>query len=142
MLELTYTNICVGSFLLIGSVLDLKKREVSLWMAGIYGLLGVHGCIRYQEQTLVSIFGGVIVGLFLIGLAFLSEEAIGFGDGMVMVVTGLYLGFWQNLELCMTGLILSAAFSGILIIAGIAKKNQAIPFLPFLMLGYIGMVIL
>lgn len=136
-----HVEIWVGGYLGICTLLDMFKREVSLWISAAFGMIGVAWHFIF-EQSFGDMLGGVLVGGGIILLAFITEEAIGIGDSIALIVTGIYLGFWKNLQLCMMGFILSALFSGILLLTKKAKRNQAVPFIPFLMLGYCSILFL
>lgn len=140
-IEMGHVEILVGSYLGISTILDLFRREVSLWISAAFGLIGITWHFIF-EQAFGDMLGGVLVGGGIILLAFITEEAIGIGDGIALIITGIYLGFWKNLQLCMTGFILSALFSGILLLTKKAKRNQGVPFIPFLLLGYGSMLFL
>jgi leader peptidase (prepilin peptidase)/N-methyltransferase len=62
---------------------------------------------------------------------------IGMGDGLLLCVTGLGLGFWGNMELFAYALFAAAAVSVILLILRLADRKKSIPFVPFLLLSYL-----
>ena len=59
------------------------------------------------------------------------------GDGLILSVTGLGLGFWNNLELFALALFAAALVSIVLLITRLANRKTSIPFVPFLFLGYL-----
>ena len=59
------------------------------------------------------------------------------GDGMLLCITGLGLGFWSNLELFAIALILAAIVSIFLLMLRLADRKKSIPFIPFLLIGYV-----
>ena len=66
---------------------------------------------------------------------------VGMGDGILLVVTGVYLGGSENLALFMMGLLLSALWSlGLLLLKKKGRKEE-IAFVPFLLLSYFIMLI-
>jgi leader peptidase (prepilin peptidase)/N-methyltransferase len=62
---------------------------------------------------------------------------IGMGDGILLCVTGIGLGFWNNLELFGVALFLAAVLSIILMILRVVDRKKSIPFIPFLFAGYL-----
>ena len=54
------------------------------------------------------------------------------GDGLVLSVTGMGLGFWSNLELFALALAFAALFTMVLLVFRLAERKNSIPFLPFM----------
>lgn len=127
------------------SVQDIREKEISLWKLQIYGflILGIFlSRFFIQKNSLFSLLEkgifGLIPGLLFLFLAKASKEAVGYGDGIILLFIGVSIGFWQCLGVLFTallGIFLAAAM--ILILAG-RKKNVRIPFLPFLLTGMAG----
>lgn len=127
------------------SVQDIREKEISLWKLQIYGflILGIFlSRFFIQKNSLFSLLEkgifGLIPGLLFLFLAKASKEALGYGDGIILLFIGISIGFWQCLGVLFTallGIFLAAAM--ILILAG-RKKNVRIPFLPFLLTGMAG----
>ena len=127
------------------SVQDIREKEISLGKLQIYGflILGIFlSRFFIQKNSLFSLLEkvifGLIPGLLFLFLAKASKEAVGYGDGIILLFIGISIGFWQCLGVLFTallGIFLAAAM--ILILAG-RKKNVRIPFLPFLLTGMAG----
>lgn len=127
------------------SVQDIREKEISLWKLQIYGflILGIFlSRFFIQKNSLFSLLEkgifGLIPGLLFLFLAKASKEAVGYGDGIILLFIGISIGFWQCLGVLFTallGIFLAAAM--ILILDG-RKKNVRIPFLPFLLTGMAG----
>lgn len=127
------------------SVQDIREKEISLWKLQIYGflILGIFlSRFFIQKNSLFSLLEkgifGLIPGLLFLFLSKASKEAVGYGDGIILLFIGISIGFWQCLGVLFTallGIFLAAAM--ILILAG-RKKNVRIPFLPFLLTGMAG----
>ena len=56
-------------------------------------------------------------------------------DGMVFLITGLYLNIWQNLALLLVSLILLAVPAAVFFLK--QQKERELPFLPGVFLGFI-----
>ena len=68
-------------------------------------------------------------------LSWISHGSIGAGDGAVLVATGVFLGFWGNLRLLFLALILSALVAGYLLVIKRKGRKDRMPFIPFLFLA-------
>ena len=106
-------------------------------------LAGAFGCAWSLANELLS-FPDLCFGLGLGGLVLLvgllTNEAVGFGDGLLLMVTGSVLGGKNNLLLFFGGLMAAGFGSFFLFVFGKAGIKTAIPFVPFLLLAYMGMV--
>ena len=125
-------------FLMINGYLDWKKHEISLASILIFGVAGIGFSLGTSCSHWGELLGGTSVGIFVMAIAFLTKEAIGFGDGLLLVVTGVWLGFWETLRLLVTGLILCTVIMGVLVLCKAVSKEERIPLVPFLLLSFVG----
>ncbi|MBT9776151.1 pilus assembly protein CpaA [Clostridium sp. MCC353] len=123
-------------FLLFWSIAawqDLRVKSVSLWVFIVFGAAAL--LIRKGIRPDMVISAGI--GLILLGIGMLSQGAIGEGDGMFFLVSGLYLPVIDNCLLLLYGLLFCSIFSVIMIAAGICSRRnfrgRTVPFLPFLL---------
>lgn len=124
---------------------DLHKRTISLWLYLGYGIVG--GALRlYLGGLGFMSLGGMLVGAVLLVIGRLAGGQIGSGDGWFFVVCGLYLSFFDTLRLFFFGALWGGLFCLFLTLHGIRHgKSMAgvtVPFLPFLVPAWIGMVVL
>ena len=70
------------------------------------------------------------------GISRLTEEKIGYGDSLLIIVLGTFLGMWKLLILLLGAFGLAAAVS-ILLKRKFTRKSM-IPFVPFLTVAYMG----
>ena len=128
--------------LFINGILDWKKGEISLASLGAFGAAGIGLNMWLDYQSFFFVAGGIGLGILLLVTAFFTREAIGFGDGLLLCVTGIYLGFWENLNLLFLGAVCSAGILGFGILAGKIKLADRVPLVPFLLLAFMGRLIL
>lgn len=141
-MEERIVKLLVLFLLLFNSFLDWRKREVSLFSLGGFGVVGIGLNLWLGYQSVIEAAGGVALGILLLAAAFFTREAIGFGDGLLICITGIYLGFWENLSLLFTGAVCCVGILGIAILAGRLKMADRVPLVPFLLLAFIGKMIL
>ena len=142
--------------ILIGlSVSDIRNKKVSRKVLTLWGILTVFWKIVdfYQirvflekmEQTNVENLVGICAGiggrmlhreLFLL-VSKVTEEAIGYGDSVAIMILGGYLGFWKVVGVLAAAFFTSGVCSVILAFRG---RVKTMPFFPFLTLGYILML--
>ena len=94
-----------------------------------------------MEQTnvenLVGICAGIGVGVLFFLVSKVTEEAIGYGDSVAIMILGGYLGFWKVVGVLAAAFFTSGVCSVILAFRG---RVKTMPFFPFLTLGYILML--
>ena len=73
-----------------------------------------------------------------IGTAKVTKEAIGYGDGLILLFIGMSLGFWESLGVLFTGLLGVFLTSVLVFFCCGRKKGFRIPFIPFLFTGMAG----
>lgn len=140
-MEEKIVKLLVFFLLLFNSFLDWKKREISLLSLAGFGVVGIGLNLWLGYQSVAEAAGGVALGILLLATAFFTQEAIGFGDGLLICITGIYLGFWENLGLLFIGAVCCGGILGIYVVAGSLKWVDRVPLVPFLLLGFIGRMI-
>ena len=129
------------------SVSDIRNKKVSRRVLTLWGILTVFWKIVdfYQirvflekmEQTNVDDLAGIGVGVLSLLVSKVTEEAIGYGDSVAIMILGGYLGFWKVVGVLAAAFFTSGVCSVILAFRG---RVKTMPFFPFLTLGYILML--
>lgn len=124
----------------IGSIEDLKSRRLSVWMMCSFGIVGVILHLLLERGDIISILGGVLIGAALVGISLLSRGRVGLGDGLALMVTGIFLGFEKNLMLFMVSQCLVACFALFLMVFCKKDRHCEIPYIPFLLVSYVSLL--
>ena len=133
------------------SVSDIRNKKVSGRALTLWGILTVFWKIvdfnqirvflEKMEQTnvgdLAGICAGIGVGVLFLLVSKVTEEAIGYGDSVAIMILGGYLGFWKVVGVLTAAIFTSGVCSVILALRG---RVKTMPFFPFLTLGYILML--
>lgn len=136
------------------SLLDIKKREISVWgiaMCVCCGLLyRVLSQIRLLDTDAVwnsirqifftegrDLVMALLPGIVCLLVAWATREAIGYGDGLLLLGCGCILREDVMLLVCMTAWLLACAGGLMLWIVFHKDKSYPIPFAPFLLCSYI-----
>lgn len=128
-------QICVLSFFGINSYFDIRKGEISLRVAAAYMILGVFYLFLHRQRLLL-LLAGVLPGLLLLCVGKVSGGALGLGDGLIVLVAGLYMGLWKTLEFITVAVLLAAVWAGILMFGKKRGGKASFPFVPFLLAAY------
>lgn len=116
---------------------DCKEKQISLYVPLAAAILGMVLHLCFRELTLTDIFLGIAVGIILLLIAWISGGSVGAGDGVMLMVSGLFLGFWGNLALLMMALGMVSMVALFLVVIKRKGRNYRLPFLPFLLAAYL-----
>ncbi len=116
---------------------DVRSKKVRVIEIIIFGIVGLIIDFSIRPYSFLSILGGVMVGLMVYLFSVLTKEKIGKGDALVVMVTGLYLGFQNTLLLVWLSTVLAAVIGSIIIRKNNVNTDFEIPFVPFLLMGYL-----
>ena len=105
-------EICFGGYLCVVSMWDIRKREIPVWLIAAGGILSASlGYFHGKIPLVLMVTGALVGGVFLL-ISRLTQEAFGYGDSLMIAVTGVYLGFWNVLYLLVWAYVLAAVFAG------------------------------
>lgn len=126
-------------YLGMASRADLKEKTVSV-MGAVCGML-VGLILQWIYEASISGAGTAVIGmtpgLFLLAVAWITKEKVGYGDGLVMMVCGAFLGLFGAVSCLMTALFLSALVALYLLIIKKCGRKKELPFVPFIQWGYL-----
>lgn len=121
---------------------DLRKKEILLLPTIFYGIFG---CFILLSEKPTSFFRSLfcfLPGLFLLAVGKASNGKVGYGDGILILVLGVWTGFLECLLTLTTGLLLASAWAAASLILKIHIKKDTIPFIPFLLIGYLARILI
>lgn len=132
--------ILVLALLVIASIEDVRKREISgavlLILAGVSLIYSAFSIYR-GNSTVLDVTTALLPGAFVMFLAWITREGIGYGDGLLLMAMGPAIG----LKGIVMGLVIAFFASGVLsIVLMIFKKvgkRYSFPFVPILTAGMV-----
>lgn len=139
------SKIIFGIFLFLAALQDGKSKTIHVGLliaaAAAGGILCfINGLFSYDR--ILSCF----IGIIIVFLSRMTDGAIGAGDGWFFTVSGLFLNSSMNLSLLVYGVFFSGFLCGGIYfycrIRGKDVRKVSVPFLPFLIPVWIGLVLL
>lgn len=137
-----------AAFLCVCAWEDFREKKISVlflwvaasvaaaWTAGYYMILLDWADMHEAHLWLAMRGAALIPGILLLVLSKITKGAVGQGDGFFFLVSGMYLGFWDNVTLLFFGLLICSLWGMGMLIWGMFEKkrikNVQLPFLPFL----------
>lgn len=134
-------EICVLGFLGFNTWTDIRRKEVSLAAAAVFAAAAL-GWSIYTGRISPEFFIPAGIGSLFLAVSVMTKGALGMGDGWLMMALGTVLETGEFLAMLLIGMGCSAVWAGILLVIRRKGRNTEIPFVPFLLLGYIGGVLL
>ena len=110
---------------------DIRKGRIHIVFVSCFLAAGILCIILTKPLSAAEAAGGAALGLLLLCVSRITDEAIGYGDGLIFLITGVCLGFWENFQLLFTSLILSSVFAIVCLIKKNSDLKKEIPFVPF-----------
>ncbi len=142
--------VVTGILFLWNSVQDIKRRTLSnkgllIGMGAIVLLFAANGlCSGMVAEIMLLQDGvpwqniwGVLPGVGILVLSLMLKGSIGKGDGYLLCISGLALGLKQNLSILFYGLFLAGGTAAVLLGLGKVKRDTKLPFVPFLLGGFV-----
>lgn len=134
-------NIILCIYLFYCTICDIKTNTVSLKCSLLTILLllflrFLFG-IFYIDDFIISI----LPGTFILFMGIITHQSIGYGDGIVFIVSGIALGKDYILLLVLGAFIFSSVYS-LFLLAKRKSGKTTIPFVPFIFMSYFFIIIL
>lgn len=116
----------------IGSIMDIKTREIPNWISVIIALLAI---INFRLKNLL----GIIVAVIFFSVALVTGK-IGGGDVKLIAALSVVCGLWGSFALLLFAQIAMLIFYGVSVIVQKLRgrtADKALPFVPFIFIGYL-----
>ena len=131
-------HIAVPEFYYICLLYTSRKRQISLVLTGVLFLTGIGWQILVEQTSWLEWLLSLLPGAGFLTLSYISREQVGYGDGLLLLTVGIWLGFGQTFGVLTLGLILCSVLCGVLLMRKKIRKQDSIPLVPFLLLGFVG----
>lgn len=129
--------IAVGLLLLIAGIIDLRNKKISHSFILVLAILCFAGIPFQEGYGLLEAAGGFGIGLCAIGLSMVSREQIGRGDGIVIALIGVLLGFHRCLIIVCLASFIMALVSIVVLMLKKGNRHTRLAFIPALFAGYL-----
>ena len=121
----------------ISGIFDIRKKSIPIQIlvaAGIWAVICLTLSVTENgAEVLAGSLPGLLPGAVLLMLGFLTQQKVGYGDGILLIIMGLMEGVRMVLLTFCIGLFLQSILAVILVLFKKADKQTQIPFVPFLL---------
>ena len=73
--------------------MDVRKRQISLVLTGVLFLAGIGWQILMEQTSWLEWLLSLLPGAGFLTLSYISREQVGYGDGLLLLTVGIWLGF-------------------------------------------------
>ena len=104
-------QVLFAGYMTVLAIMDIKWKQISLALL-LSGLIFVAAGLFCSRN--ISIFlpaAGAAVGIVFIIISRVTEESFGYGDSILILIMGGFLGLWNILSLLITAFSMAALFS-------------------------------
>lgn len=115
---------------------DIRTRKVSEELLIMMSILAAGYQIWTKEISWNLIISGLGIGLVFLFVSYVTRESLGYGDSILICILGLFVGGMELIEILVIAWLGAAVVSMILLLRRKFGKKLAVPFVPFLSLGY------
>lgn len=123
-----------AALLAVNTWQDLKKREIFPAVTISAGILAALWKIAADKTNAADLIAALIPGALCLGAGIISRGQMGAGDGILICVAGICLGFFKCFYMVCLALLMAAVCALICSPKGTARN---IPFVPVLSAAYI-----
>lgn len=131
----------MGIGLLFCSLSDIRKGGVRTWILVVMSVMTAVYILWFSGGSYGSALTGGMLGALFFALSLFSRESFGYADSWLVTILGVFMGGRNLLYLIVAAFFMAGLFS----LAGILIKHwgkkKVLPFIPFLLLGYIGVLV-
>jgi prepilin signal peptidase PulO-like enzyme (type II secretory pathway) len=120
--------------LVVLSIYDIRSKTVPVrfLLAGSLFTVAVSlSALHTGNQTWIGIAAAMLPGLLLL-IGGKVTGSIGYADGWLMLLIGIFLGFQKGVAAFCLSLFLTGLTAIILLLLGKGNKNMRLPYIPFL----------
>lgn len=123
-------------FLGICGVYDWREKAIPVSVFPVFSVGGLVYQIYCGRLFTASVLCGVLFGFVFWALGRCMPQKLGEGDGLMLMVLGLYLGFWESLEVFLAALLLMVPLSAWMLLRKKWTVRTEAVFAPFLFCAY------
>lgn len=133
---MTFIRYITFVFLTLCAFFDIRTKRIPLWILLVFGsmilgITGISGTLIHQSLCLQ-----LLPGMVFLLMSLLTGEAVGYGDGIVILLLGVSLGIRLCVSIVFVGLVLCAGVSLLILILKKGSQQTRLPFMPFLLAAW------
>ena len=131
-----FIEIIIAMVLLVLSVMDIISKRIPLLVIVGLIVMATLSSLVLHPMDVVLMAAGAAVGFAFVLISKVTREKLGYGDSLILLALGIFLGFWEVMILILIAFLASACFGIAMVCWKKKNKNTSFPFVPFIALSY------
>jgi leader peptidase (prepilin peptidase)/N-methyltransferase len=124
------------------SIEDIRTHKIRDIVVMIFAIIGIFMHVIFQRIGTLDVMGGLATGVVIYFISKKTGEKIGVGDALVLMLTGIFIGFWKNILLIWISTTFLTIYGLIMILIKKKTRNDRIPYIPFLLISCLLLIVL
>ena len=120
---------------------DIRRKQISMLSVVVLSVAGIAGSFLKSGSGQVSLLG-FVPGIVAAVLSLAAHGAVGMGDALLLLALGTVLTVEELTKMLCVALVFCALTALVLMVMFRKRRDMTLPFVPFLMAGYIGGLII
>lgn len=125
----------------IAGVIDWRKREIPMWLLVLMSITIFIFSICCKNVSIWYRLAGALFGVTFFIISKFTKEAVGYGDSWLILLLGVHLGILEALQVLFAASIIASIFAVFFLWKRGWKRRETMPFVPFLVIAYAGVMI-
>lgn len=122
---------------------DLRWKRVPVWMLAVGGIIMtiMSFCqCKWEIKGIPELVWGWVPGALLLLMAVTTKKA-GIADGIVLLLLSISLDYRESIVSFILSFLFMSFVSLLLLVLGKVRGNSKLPYLPFLLAGYMAQAV-
>ena len=124
------------------SVSDLRKKTIPYVFLVVFGMAVAAFAVLCDGTSARIRISGALMGILFLMISKCTNEAIGYGDSWILLLLGIHMGLLKVLNVLSVAAVLAAVVSLFFLWKCHWKRQATLPFVPFLTISYLGVILL
>lgn len=125
---------------LVCSGYDIQTQTVPRWLLLVGSSMAAAMRIAGIGEGTWSYIWGALLGIVFFLISKYSGEAVGYADSWMIFVLGMYMGIWKLVASLGIAFLVAGIWGAGMMMLKKKKGKETFPFLPFLTVGYLGVI--
>ena len=91
-------NTLVLGFFSISAYQDFRNKKINIYFLLTGAIIGLLFHLYSMEFDIIEILFGMGIGIMILLCGFLLGGGVGLADGVILIISGIFLGFEKNME--------------------------------------------
>lgn len=123
-------------FIFIVAVIDIRERVVPNKVAVLLGIVSIASLFTVNRDNLINVgIAFLVTAIILFLLSKFTNEALGYGDSILLSILALYYGVEGILSIIFLSSLFVAIIGSVYMFKNFGNRKKEMPFVPFILIA-------